>query len=342
VPADLAVATAQTSAKTSQDALSAGALDEMAILWKLLDPLHVVSSTSDWLQQTLGLVNRWWKKSSDQAVTDYNTVRALVTGDLAPFRPVLPAPVDLDTLTQDLLITGPGTVLHQQKLGRKPEQAMTTGFVTTSETVNTAVLAGGRDTTLAAIAQDPQARYGATRIARPDACGFCKMLQANTYTKAHVGFAAHGLCRCVPGPVFRIGQPIPKLQRDMQELWATSTKGLYGKAALSKFRAEVEGREWNGYTSKPNKKGVITKTAPDGRVTAWRDGKQLSGRGPRPERKSPTASAASAVPDDASLRAQYSAEHAALSTTVGSTKSDAARKYQTDRIAQLERMLSLL
>jgi hypothetical protein len=311
---ELPAAAAQTVAKSEQDALSAGSISELLILWKLLDPAAVVPSTPDWLRQVLGLIDRWRQRSVDRAVTDYNTVRAIVTGQLVPFQPQLSPAVDVPALTKDLLINGPGTVMQQLKLGKTPDQAMRAGFVTTSGVVNKAVLDGGRQTTLAAIAQDPQARFGATRIARPDACGFCKMLQANTYSKAHVGFAAHDLCRCVAGPVFRIGQPVPAAQRAAQELWATSTKGLFGKEALSAFRAAADGRVWSGYKGKGNPKA----------------------------RKSKDATPAAAVPEKDALRKQYSAEHAALSKTVGSTKTSAARTYQTDRIAQLERMLALL
>lgn len=311
---DLPAAVAQTDAKAAQDSLSAGSISELLILMKLIDPASVVSTTPDWLQQVLGLIDRWRQRSVDRAVTDYNTVRAIVTGQLVPFQPQLSPAIDVPAITQDLLINGPGTVMQQLNLGKTPDQAMRAGLVTTSGVVNKSVLDGGRDATLAAIAQDPHARYGACRIARPDACGFCRMLQANTYTKSSVGFVAHNLCRCIPGPVFRIGQPVPDAQRQSQELWAQSTKGLYGKEALSAFRAAVDGREWQGYRGKDNPNA----------------------------RKSADATPAAAVPDNDALRKQYTAEHAALSKTVGSTKTPAARAYQTERIAQLERMLALL
>lgn len=349
---DPPAALALTAAKTNQDAISAAALAELAGVMPLLVPDDAVATTQGWLQQVLQLISRYRQRSVAQAMIDYNKLRLLVTGDHATFTPRgLPVP-DTGAVVHDLLVSGPGRAMQSLKMphpdtlvgiAKASQRAAAAALVHTAFAVNEHVLNGGRDATLTAITQDSQARYGATRVARPDACGFCKMLTANTYTPAHVGFAAHGKCRCVAGPKFRVDQPVPAAQRAAQELWAATTKGLYGKAALSKFRAVSDGREWQGWESKPSARGVITKVAPDGTQTAWRDGGQLSrGHGSKPAAKSTDASPAGAVPTDGALKSQYAAEHAALSKTVGSTKSDAARKYQTDRIAQLSRMMAAL
>jgi hypothetical protein len=310
---ELPAAAAQTRAKVAQDALSAQAILEFATIWKLLDPKNLIGTTQGWLQQTIDSILRWRAKSATRAILDYNSVRRIMLGPEPDFQVHGSPRMDLPALRKDLLVTGPGIMLQQQNLGKSPVESAKTAQVTAAGTVNLSVLKAGRDTTYRAVSQDRKA-LGATRIARPTACGFCQMLQANTYSPANAGFSAHSLCRCIAGPVFQIGQPVPKAQRDAQLLWAENTKGLYGKEALSAFRAAVAGREWNGF----------------------------KGQGDPRARKSSTASEGAKVPTDASLRVQYSAELKALSKTVGSTKTDASRKYQTDRIAQLERMISLL
>lgn len=118
------------------------------------------------------------------------------------------------------------------------------------------VLDVGRTVTAEAAVEDPQAR-GWVRIARPDACYFCRMLAIRAaargwlYTSRDTALEAgpgskrpgqkyHDHCRCVAAPVFD-GQDYepPDYVRDWLALWNSSTDGKSGRKAVNAFRRAV-------------------------------------------------------------------------------------------------------
>lgn len=118
------------------------------------------------------------------------------------------------------------------------------------------VLDAGRQATAVAAVEDPQAR-GWVRIARPDACYFCRMLAIRAaargwlYTSRDTALEAgpgskrpgqryHDHCRCVAVAVFE-GQDYeaPGYVREWLKVWNASTEGKSGKKAINAFRRAV-------------------------------------------------------------------------------------------------------
>lgn len=64
------------------------------------------------------------------------------------------------------------------------------------------VLQPGRDTILRSVAADEEAS-GWERVARPDACGFCRMLSGRFGKTDWVNYPAHGSCNCTARPLWR-------------------------------------------------------------------------------------------------------------------------------------------
>lgn len=120
--------------------------------------------------------------------------------------------------------------------------------------VEKASLDAGRESVEDLIVHDNQATGRYARIARPKACGWCKMLasrgfvyQEETVIKTKNGNDYHVGCRCVPIPQFTEDQDLPEQNRALADLWAESTRGLSGKDAISAFRAatgETKGTKW--------------------------------------------------------------------------------------------------
>jgi len=114
------------------------------------------------------------------------------------------------------------------------------------------VLDTGRQTAADASVEDPAAQ-GWARIARPNACYFCRMLatRGGVYSDSDTalivgpgrersGERYHDNCRCLAVPVFEgeTFQP-PGYVREWTALWKSSTKGKSGKAAINAFRRAI-------------------------------------------------------------------------------------------------------
>lgn len=83
----------------------------------------------------------------------------------------------------------------------RPDRLLTASRL--SGVVQLEVARPNRDTTLANRRKDPSAS-GWRRIARPGACGFCRMLadRGGVYREKTAYFASHEACHCVAQPVF--------------------------------------------------------------------------------------------------------------------------------------------
>lgn len=105
------------------------------------------------------------------------------------------------------------------------------------------VLDVGRNTVIGAVHADAKAR-GWARRTEPDPCHFCSMLASRgaVYrTERSAEFKPHDNCRCIPEPFFNAYEPSADV-RQWQALWARSTRGKSGKAAVLAFRQAYEGR----------------------------------------------------------------------------------------------------
>jgi hypothetical protein len=111
--------------------------------------------------------------------------------------PVLPPAV----LLSSLAVTGPVAVKKSMARGAGLRRAVDAAFVLSAGAITRHVLDAGRQTVMAAVAQDPQS-VGWRRVASARACSFCDSLQ-DTYPPGEGDFKAHDGCACSAEPAYR-------------------------------------------------------------------------------------------------------------------------------------------
>lgn len=182
--------------RQQQLALRAALLRRLIPLWRLLDPKDLNKSLPGWLAAVLPLVQDARKGSSllaGQYLRDARSAAGVEGSASIVLAGEAPAAQAVTSLTVTSLVairTALGT-------GQQIDQAMRTGFVTSSGAASRLALQGGRDTVVGSVRADPKAA-GWSRLASPDACDFCLMLsdRGAVYSADSVDFAAHDHCAC--------------------------------------------------------------------------------------------------------------------------------------------------
>lgn len=142
-----------------------------------------------------------------------------------------------------LLVTGPGELKRQSRLGRTEQQARDRALVVVSGSASRQVLNGGRAAVLTSISADDEA-LGYARLTDGDPCAFCSLLAARgpVYkSEASAGFQPHDACACIPIPVFSKRDPRLGRSREFQRLYEREVQGQYsGAAARNAYRRAYE------------------------------------------------------------------------------------------------------
>lgn len=122
------------------------------------------------------------------------------------------------------------------------EKALQSGLVQVAGSLTRIVMAGGRETLIEAVRQDPVA-LGWCRVTDYDPCAFCAMLASRgpVYKEEDTaGFEAHDHCVCTAEPFYRNSQ-WPARSREFHDLWQ-QTKHDTDTDPLNAFRRAIEGR----------------------------------------------------------------------------------------------------
>lgn len=240
--------------------IRAGFLKEFTSTWSLLDWNRIDETAPAWVQVSMSQVRPWRQTSADAALRNYADQRVLsapdplkpaptvhfVAGstDPAPARddrrrsPLLNLERNRDRSTIDwtdfdraarhsLLVTGPGELKRQAKMGRTEQQAKDRALVVVSGSISRQVLNGGRAATLTSVATDQQA-IGWARLTDSDPCAFCLVLASRgpVYkSESSAGFQAHDACACIPVAVFSKSEPWPGRAREYRRLYDQVAKG---------------------------------------------------------------------------------------------------------------------
>lgn len=182
--------------RQQQLALRAALLRRLIPLWQLFDPNDLNRTLPTWLAAVLPLMQDARKGSGLLAGAYLRQARADVGIEgVAPV--VLAGTAPVDQAVTSLTVTSLVAIRTALGAGQTLEQAMRTGFVTSSGAASRIALQGGRDTVIGSVRADRKAA-GWSRLASPDACDFCLMLsdRGAVYSAEAVDFAAHDHCAC--------------------------------------------------------------------------------------------------------------------------------------------------
>jgi hypothetical protein len=224
-------------------------------LWPLVKPLAPFDQYLGWLRLMAQLLERYRRSAVEAAAVSYNELRRQQTEQVVTYQ--LPE-VELGVspkMLASLMATGPGRMRQLLKQGYAPEQAHRDALPLLSGVVTRQTLDAAREAVDLAVRDDEEA-IGWARVTRPKACAFCLMmasrgavyLSEQSATKVvgqrgrprgsrGLGDAYHDDDRCIAVPVFSNDQGLPDLNRQLEQTWIDSTRGLSGKEALAAFRA---------------------------------------------------------------------------------------------------------
>lgn len=143
-----------------------------------------------------------------------------------------------------LFFTGPVTIRKGiSKLGKSPEEAMTTATVRTLGAGKRLALQGGRDVIMDAVQRDPAVK-GVARVTDGDPCYFCAMLASRGAiyrSEETAAFDAHDDCGCEPEPVYsRSDYMTPGRSQEFADLYGQIPGGLSPADSRRAFRGLYE------------------------------------------------------------------------------------------------------
>lgn len=231
-------------------------------LFPSLDPQRITDTWPGLLLMLVNEVQAAHTAAGQAAVGVYMDTRAEAGTNLPPFRPAL-AQLDAEGLARlraSLTVTGPVALLRALRRGETPGTARKLALVQLQGAATRHALAGARETTLRAVAQDPVA-LGWARIPRVDACPFCLLLSTRSVasggrvrtlylsketasrttarSKRGAGQPFHDHCRCEVVGVFTRDWTPPEHVLRADELYRESTRGKSGAAARRAFARAV-------------------------------------------------------------------------------------------------------
>ncbi len=222
---------------------------DFAALWPLLDHNNYSGTLPGYMAAVTALVQRGAITSASLATAYYIAFRA---AEQAPPTDVgalfVPTPLDLDSVTGALLVTGPKTFNDAMRRGVRAPKAAEASLVASTGAVGRLTLNGGRDKLAGAIQRDPVA-LGFARVSDGSPCYWCAMLcsRGAVYTESTAittkdGHAYHDKCACTLEAVFSSADyRLPGRGDEFRALYDTATQGAgYGKDKVNAFRRAYE------------------------------------------------------------------------------------------------------
>lgn len=200
--------------RQAQLQVRARALADFARLWPIWQGDE--SSFGRLAAATNTLITAYRSLSSSLAASYFQSYRAAerVGGTAAPR---LATPLPADVVIGTLYIVGRDSALNAIQAGQPRDRAMHTALVRASGTVTRLTLDAGRETTIASVAADRQAR-GWARITDQDPCVFCRLLASRgaVYSEDTADFQGHDHCGCAATAVYE-GDELPVNRRYADE-----------------------------------------------------------------------------------------------------------------------------
>lgn len=190
--------------RLAQARLGARTVQQMRVVWPLLDPAAVDQTFARWLSAAKVVVGANRNVSSQLAASYYMAFRQLELGiDAPPVTPVFAEAANAEQLATSLLVTGPVSLKNGMARGLPIAKAAQAAEVNSARASMRLSLDGGRETLTSTIGADPNAT-GWQRVTSGNACAFCEMLagRGTVYKEDSADFASHDHCSCSAEPTF--------------------------------------------------------------------------------------------------------------------------------------------
>ena len=217
-------------------------LQRLIPLWNLLDTRDLQGSFARWLQAVAPLILESRGMSATVAANYYRDTRSAAGIDgTAPVQ--LASRLPVEQLHTAMLVTTVVAIRTAFGAGQSIDQALQTGFVTSSGAATRLALQGGRQTIVDTVKADPHA-VGWDRVTSDDPCAFCAMLASRgaVYrSEETASFESHDHCSCSAEPVFSPADVKPAGKAaEWDRVYQDHAAGT--RDQLRNFRRAYEGR----------------------------------------------------------------------------------------------------
>lgn len=246
----------------AQFALSAALVTALRRLWPTLDLNDVEGTLPRYKAGVAALIDHFSSAAISLSADSFDAMRANagVHGGFTTPIADLPAPekvqASLGWATSPLTVTGGDASVHEPPSG----DTVTIVQHRVEGAASKVVADAGRNQMIESILADKRVR-GWVRVARPDACAFCRMLatrpilatsgafyrtedtagrNANARFTGEGDYKFHNSCHCTIAPVYADAYEAPAHTRADAALWQDATAGHGGVDALNAFRRAVE------------------------------------------------------------------------------------------------------
>jgi hypothetical protein len=240
-------------------ALTAALVAALRRLWPTIDLTNTAETLPRYRAGVTGLVDRFSLAASSLSLDHFDTMLARegLSAENPPVHDVPSAKVQASIgWATDPLISGRDASLHEPV----PADTVTIVQQRVEGAATKVVMDAGRNQLIEAIEADRRVR-GWVRVARTDACAFCRMLatrpllatrggfyrtvgsagrNANARFTGAGDFKFHNDCHCTIAPVLADHYEAPAHTRADAALWQEVTAGHSGQAAINAFRRAVD------------------------------------------------------------------------------------------------------
>lgn len=240
-------------------ALTTALLAALRRLWPTLDLSNAAETLPRYKAGATAVIDRFSMASSSLSLDHFDAMLARegMSAHNPPITEVPPGKVQASLgWATDPIITGGDPSLHEPI----PSDTVTIVQQRVEGAATKVVMDAGRNQLIEAIMADKRVR-GWVRVARADACGFCRMLatrpilatsggfyrtadtagrNANARFTGSGDFKFHNDCHCTVAPVLSDHFEASAHARADAALWREVTAGLSGQAAINAFRRAVD------------------------------------------------------------------------------------------------------
>ncbi|GGK89269.1 VG15 protein [Mangrovihabitans endophyticus] len=236
--------------RAQQLAVRAGSLRELFTLWKMVDPTDLSGTIDVFVRAALILVDQGYDESGAAASAYFGLFRQAER--VAGAAPAVRAAPRLERAYVAGQVRGAALkgIITARRAGVSVAVAHDRGLVRVAGAVSKLVLAGGRQTLISAVDEDPRA-LGWSRVTSGDPCAFCRMLASRgpVYASRKLAdFETHDSCACTPEPGYARGltQQAQQWRREYdtaQQVARASGAGSSGtdNDALNNYRRYLSG-----------------------------------------------------------------------------------------------------
>lgn len=179
----------------AQDTIAARSAQQLALAWRMLDPVDLDGSFRRWLAKVLPILLDNRALSTAAAVALIRQQRFTELGDVGVIVAALePSVEQVVTVAR---VTSVVAIKDAMTAGLALDLAAERALRRSTNDLTRIILGGGRGTIIDSAVADPRV-LGWRRVLRGSSCGFCRMLAGRgaVFRESTVRFRSHGNCDC--------------------------------------------------------------------------------------------------------------------------------------------------